>query len=113
PTPSIYAAGWYVKHSNTFEVDDAVTEYDVEVLDTNPFAEVARTAFAIAGIEYGRADIGIVGGRPQIYEINFNPDMRSQRENPNKNRILSGLWERSDRQFFAALREVDGTGSGS
>lgn len=113
PTPSIYGADWYVKVSNTLAVDDAVTPYDVEVLASNPLAEVARRAFAIAGIDYGRADIGIVGGRPQIYEINFNPDVRGQRENPNENRILSGLWDDSDKRFFAALHEVGSGGNGS
>ena len=29
--------------------------------------------FNIAGIDYGRVDFGLVGGRPQIYEINSNP----------------------------------------
>lgn len=113
PTPSIYAGQWYVKYSNTFDVPDAITAYDRTVLDTNPFAEVARKAFAIAGIEYGRADIGIVGGRPQIYEINFNPDVRSQRQNPNSNAMLSRLWDESDSLFFSALRAVDGTGQGA
>jgi len=113
PSPSIYAGDWYVKRSTSLAVDDAVTAYDAEVLRTNPFAEVARRVFAIAGIEYGRADIGVVGGRPQIFEINFNPDVRSQRENPERNKILSGLWDDSDKRFFAALHEVDSSGRGS
>jgi hypothetical protein len=32
-----------------------------------------RRVFDIAGIEYGRADWGIVAGKVQIYEINTNP----------------------------------------
>ncbi|HET6619904.1 MAG TPA: hypothetical protein VFG64_08180 [Dongiaceae bacterium] len=39
----------------------------------NPHADVLMRAFEVAGIEFGRADFGLVGGRPQIYEINTNP----------------------------------------
>lgn len=103
PTPTIYAGTWMVKVSNTIVVPDEYTGFDSEVLATNPFADVARRAFEVAGIEYGRADIGIVGGRPQIYEINFNPDVKTQRERPNKHKLLSALWDRSDTLFFEAL----------
>lgn len=113
PTPTIYAGTWLVKVSNTIAVPDDLTAFDVDVLDRNPFAEVARKAFEIAGIEYGRADIGIVGGRPQVYEINFNPDTRTQRERPNANNALSALWERSDTMFFDALSRVSEGGSGT
>lgn len=39
----------------------------------NLYAEDLRRAFALADIEYGRADFALVGGVPQIYEINTNP----------------------------------------
>lgn len=42
----------------------------------NPFESFARNAFAIGNIEYGRADIGIVDGMPQIYEINTAPQFK-------------------------------------
>ena len=38
-------------------------------------ADVLRRVFEIAGIEYGRADWGIVGGKLQVYEINTNPQI--------------------------------------
>lgn len=37
--------------------------------------EVLRAAFDAAKIQYGRADYALVGGRPQIFEINTNPWM--------------------------------------
>jgi len=43
----------------------------------NPHAQALRTAFDIACIDYGRADYGIVGGTPQIWEINTNPVLPS------------------------------------
>jgi len=42
-------------------------------LRENRHAEALRAAFDIAGIEYGRADVGICDGRLQVYEINTNP----------------------------------------
>src|SRR4029079_4666966 len=45
-----------------------------------PFAEILSKAFEIAGVEYGRVDYGLVDGRPQIYEINSNPDLKLRPE---------------------------------
>ena len=112
-TPTIYGGTWLVKFSNTIAVPEDLTAFDIDVLDRNPLVEVARQAFEMAGIEYGRADIGIVGGRPQVYEINFNPDMRTQCELPNTNIVLGALWDRSDTMFFDALRRVSEEGSGT
>ena len=49
---------------------------EYEFVSTNPFAEALRPVFEIAGVDYGRVDFGLVGGRPQIYEINTNPDIK-------------------------------------
>jgi hypothetical protein len=45
-----------------------------EFISGNLYADVLRRAFALAGIDYGRADFAIVDGAPQIYEINTNPN---------------------------------------
>lgn len=42
-------------------------------LRENRYAESLRAAFDVAGIQYGRADVGICAGRLQVYEINTNP----------------------------------------
>jgi hypothetical protein len=39
----------------------------------NKYVDILRRVFDVAHIEYGRADFGVVAGRPQIYEINTNP----------------------------------------
>jgi hypothetical protein len=39
-------------------------------------------AFDIAGLEYGRADFGLVGGRVQVYEINSNPEILFGNDHP-------------------------------
>lgn len=43
-------------------------------LDENPHEAPLRRAFALAGIEFGRADYGVVNGSLRVWEINTNPD---------------------------------------
>src|SRR5262245_22009431 len=43
-------------------------------ISKNLYADTLRRAFALARIDYGRADFALVNGRPQIYEINTNPN---------------------------------------
>lgn len=107
PNASIYAAEWYVKRSTSVIVDERHIAFDMAVMHDNPYADLAREVFAIAGVEYGRIDIGIVGGRPQVYELNFNPDMRSQRDWPAKQATLVTAWTLSDDQVYAALHSID------
>jgi hypothetical protein len=52
-----------VKVPNTIAVPDDLAGRDIAVMESNPFAAIAPVAFEIAGIEHGRADIGIVGRR--------------------------------------------------
>lgn len=51
---------------------DIVSE-ELEFVRQNPHRDVLLRAFEVGGIEFGRADYGIVDGRVQIYEINTNP----------------------------------------
>ena len=58
--------------------------YDDEyrIIEENRHAEELRPAFEIGGIEFGRADFGLVGGKPQVYEINTNPTFATIRKHP-------------------------------
>lgn len=44
------------------------------------YQDVLQQAFALAKIDYGRADFGIVDGKVEIYEINTNPFHAPARE---------------------------------
>lgn len=66
--------GGVVRSQTDYHAAGAVDE-ERQFLQDNPHADVLARAFAIAGIDYGRADYGIVGGRVQIYEINTNPHL--------------------------------------
>jgi hypothetical protein len=128
---------WFRKF-NTFRVGDAVFAHHVVIEDNwvvkygqqgvkfpeeykvfeqkfvleNWHADVLRRAFAIAGIEYGRADFGIVGGRLQVYEINTNPHVSADpgSQNPTR-RATAALATKKLCESLVALDEVRLTGT--
>lgn len=81
-------------------------EARAEVIDfvrSNPHAAALARVFQIAGIDFGRADYGIVGGRVQVYEINTNPNApRNRRASPNPERI-----DLIDVHMVPALERID------
>jgi hypothetical protein len=113
PNASQFSSGWYVKRTTHVEVPDRLHHADVVVLDTDPYAAPLKRVFELSGIEYGRADFGIVGGRPQIYEVNFNPDLTTQRQRPRPNPLNRANWDRSESLVFEALHAIDSSGQGS
>jgi hypothetical protein len=64
---------WFVKHGVWQLLTDQVVADEYQAVETNRFAADLKKAFEIGGIEFGRADYGVVDGRPVIYEINTNP----------------------------------------
>jgi len=64
---------WFVKYGVWEMLTDTVVADEHDAVKTNRFADDVRKSFEIAGIEFGRADHAIVGGRTVIYEINTNP----------------------------------------
>lgn len=71
PCHIFFGRHWVVKHSEVF--DEASAREELEYIEANPHEEVLRRAFELAGIEYGRADYGVIDGRVEIWEINTNP----------------------------------------
>lgn len=67
---------WVVKQGKPGIAPLELYEEEYRFVRDNPFAEAVRPAFELAGIDYGRVDFGIVDGRPQIYEINTNPELK-------------------------------------
>ena len=60
--------------------------FEQKFVKENWNADLLRRVFDIAGIEYGRADWGLVGGRVQVYEINTNPQISGDPGTPNPTR---------------------------
>lgn len=65
---------WVVKYGKEgVKLPEEYKVFEQEFVKANWNADLLRGVFDIAGIEYGRADWGIVAGKVQIYEINTNP----------------------------------------
>jgi len=57
-------------------------------------------------VDYGRVDYGLVDGRPQIYEINSNPDLKLRPEpGPAARRNESNDLFRAN--YLEALKAID------
>ena len=97
--------GWNVKYGRTGLVDEATYAQDDADIRANAYHDVLQRAFEIAAIDYGRADFGLVNGRPQIYEINTNPNLAGPSAHPSPVRTASLLF--SAGRFVTYLRGMD------
>jgi hypothetical protein len=69
----VHDVTWLAKYGDyAVWTDERYAEEAAYVRD-NPHREALMQAFEIAGLDYGRADYGLVGGRVQLWEINSNP----------------------------------------
>ena len=75
PRPALYDTVWLVKFGRTPDLTEDFHRREHAELVQNPFAEQLRKVFAVAEIEYGRADFGFYRGRLQVFEINTNPSI--------------------------------------
>jgi hypothetical protein len=66
---------WRAKEGTAGIATQEDYDHERDLNGAYPWNDVVRRAFELANIEYGRADFGIVRGRPEIYEINTNPMM--------------------------------------
>lgn len=69
----VHDSKWVVKYGKGGIATPELYEDEYRMVRENPYGEPLRRVFDLAGIEYGRADFGLIDGRPQIYEINTNP----------------------------------------
>lgn len=88
-------------------------ERDFVFAEGDPLGLMA--AFEAGGIEFGRADFGIVDGKVQIYEINTNPTLGvAPRENdPFPEMPRAPLMEHANARILAALGALEGAGGAS
>lgn len=69
----VHDDNWLVKYGQPGIAPLELYDEEYSFVAHNPFAAAVEPAFRLAGIDYGRVDFGLVGGQPQIYEINSNP----------------------------------------
>ena len=85
PQHLVVADQWMVKRGIAELTPDLIAEEERYVFD-NPHAEHLRKVFALAGIDFGRADYGVSNGRVEVFEINTNPGFPNGR-NPDDGRM--------------------------
>lgn len=66
---------WIVKNPRFDLMTPKILADQFDAMRENRYLDEMKTAFDIAEIEYGRADVGLVNGRLQVYEINTNPNI--------------------------------------
>ncbi len=102
----VHEDSWIVKYGKAGIASDDMYEEEYAFVRDNPFADAVKPAFDLAGIDYGRADFGLVDGRPQIYEINNNPlvDLSPQRGATGRRKESSALFRTN---YLQAMTEID------
>ena len=98
---------WAVK-SESSEPDESLIRENMAYIDANPHESWLRQVFAIAGAGYGRIDYGLLGGAPQVWEINLNPTVGmplTHRRKPMPPELES-LREREREAFHSRLRDA-------
>ena len=107
---SVVEDNWTAKHGTRGLPSEEMHRTEAEEIAANAVSEAVKRAFDLSGIEWGRADHTVVGGRDVIYEINTNPWVYRVRPMPSpiRDAALAIGRERMGRLLFA----ID-TGDGS
>jgi hypothetical protein len=107
---AVIQGDWCVKQGSTGLATDEMFAWENRQVATNAYEAVLRPAFAVGGIDYGRADHATVGGREVIYEINTNPSLVPL--TPQTRPIRDDTLRIARDRFAAGLHAIDGaTGS--
>ncbi|BBK42573.1 hypothetical protein STVA_25930 [Allostella vacuolata] len=104
----VFDDGWVAKRGELrFDRPD-LDAGELRVVRENPHGQAMAQVFALAGIEYGRVDFGMVGGRPAIYEINTNPHI--ELADPAATPVQQETLRVVGRNYLAALARLDRAG---
>jgi hypothetical protein len=102
----VHEDNWLVKYGKPGITTPALYDEEYSLVAQNPYGEAMKSAFDLAGIEYGRVDFGLVGGKPQVYEINSNPHVDlNPRRVPNARRGESFSLFRAN--YIDAMNAID------
>jgi hypothetical protein len=106
----VHQSKWIAKDGELGIAGQQLYDDEYRIVAENRHGEEVHRAFEIGGIEFGRADFGLVGGKPQVYEINTNPTFSVIREHPFQIRVSAGRM--FEEKFAAALASIDTPASG-
>ncbi|MGE0718057.1 MAG: hypothetical protein AB7P02_21600 [Alphaproteobacteria bacterium] len=102
------ADSWLVKLPTPGLATEAHHREELAAVAANRPAGRLGEAFAIAGIEWGRADHAVSGGRDIVFEINVNPNVPAMPAEPSPIRRESLLLGR--RRLARHLHDIDTPG---
>jgi len=109
---SVHEGNWQVKAGSPGIAPEEMHEEEYQLVANDGFADVMAPIFDIAGVDYGRLDFGLLGGRPQVFEINTNPNVHlNNRDHPSPRRADTYRLFRS--KYVAALQALDRQSSGA
>lgn len=101
---------WLVKLGRWEQLTPGIVAIEHSAVMENRHADFVRQIFGLAGIDFGRADIGICDGRPVVYEINTNPVIHDYRPDPHLLRQQTVKMART--RFASALFAIDSVHGG-
>ena len=106
-----YGTSWAVKGDRDGLADQELYDEELKMMHDNSYVGAVEAAFALANIEYGRLDFGLVDGSACVYEINTNPTLFGPRSHPIPERVesLKLRWAR----LIAAFHAIDTESKGS
>lgn len=105
PALCVHQSGWVAKDGEKGIAGQELYDDEYRIIESDRHCAEIRPAFEIGEIEFGRADFGIVAGRPQIYEINTNPTVGIMRDHPFPIRLAADKLFQT--KFAAALARID------
>jgi hypothetical protein len=97
---------WLVKQGKPAIAPLDLYDEEFAFVRDNSFAEAVWPAFRLSAVEYGRMDFGLVDGRPQIYEINTNPELTLVPP-PSPVARRNESTELFRRNYLAAMKAID------
>lgn len=110
---TVHEENWLVKYGTLNAATQAMYEDEYAMIQNNAFAEELRRIFELAGIDYGRADFGIVNGKPVLYEINTNPTTRCPKpDTPHPNATRNQSVQLGWQKYVEALTALDTASAG-
>jgi hypothetical protein len=99
-----FSRHWMVKAADL--VTEATVAEELAFMETFPHEAHLRRVFEAAAIDYGRIDYSLFGGKPQVWEINTNPQvLAATGSNPLRSPVRRRYLERLT---MALARVADG-----
>jgi hypothetical protein len=107
PVHLLISSHWMVKSGNR-ELTRAQVEEELAYVETNPHRQWLEQVLATAGVEYGRIDYGMCGGRLQVWETNSAPTLGRNPHHPPRSLppAVDELWQRSRELAHGLLQDA-------